>query len=106
MAVSDHSLPRDPDAPRVLHARRQTPEERAKELLTLERQFTREERLATARTIGACFFWLLLGLYLLGLSFHLTDMRFAYTAFWGGLLLGNGGILFSLVMAWFRSLDD
>jgi hypothetical protein len=106
MATADASPPREPTPPRVVHTRRQTPEERGRELLALERQFTRAERRATARTIGACFFWLLLGLYLLGLSVHLTDMRYAVTAFWAGLLVGNGGILFSLVMAWFRSLDD
>jgi fatty acid desaturase len=106
MATRDHFPPRESAAPRVVHARRPTPEERARELLALERQFTREERLATARTIGACFLWLVLGLYLLGLSVHLTDKRYAYTAFWAGLLVGNGGILFSLVMAWFRTIDD
>lgn len=108
MAASTQSSPQEdrPAAPRVVHMRRPTPEERARELLALERQFTREERLATARTLGACFFWMLAGLYLLGLSFHLTDMRYAVTAFYGGLLVGNGGILLSLVMAWLRTLED
>lgn len=106
MRTADHSPPREPAAPRTLHARRPTPEERGRELLAQERQFTREERWATARTVGACLFWLLVGLYLLGLSVHLTDMRYAVPAFWAGLLIGNGGILSALFMAWIRSLRD
>ena len=45
-----------------------------------------------------CIAWLLLGFYLLGLSFHLTDPDLAQVAFFAGLLVGNGGPAWTVII--------
>ncbi len=87
-------------------ARRRTPEERAEELLALEREAEREERAATARTLISCFAWVLIGLALMSYAVHTTDLRVGGMAYWAGLLLGNGGVLLTLIGAFLRSMRD
>jgi hypothetical protein len=43
-----------------------------------------------------------LGLYLLGWSVHTTDDRYGWLAFYAGLILGNAGIVFTLLGAYRR----
>ncbi len=43
--------------------------------------------------------WLVVGLFLLGWSFHTTDTRYAGLAFWGGIGLGDAGMLMTLIRA-------
>ncbi len=85
---------------------RRTPQERAEELLALEREAEREERSATARTLLSCFAWVLIGLALMGYAVHTTDLRAAGIAYWAGLMLGNGGVLLTLISAYLRSMRD
>jgi hypothetical protein len=60
----------------------------------------RVRRRALTRAAAACVGWLVIGLYLLGWSMHTTDLRYAGAAFVGGLTLGNGGIIFTLLRAY------
>ncbi|MGH7700473.1 MAG: hypothetical protein ACREMJ_08175 [Gemmatimonadales bacterium] len=49
--------------------------------------------------VVVCFGWLLAGIGLLGLSFHLTDDDRAQAALLAALLVGDGGPLFTLLLA-------
>jgi hypothetical protein len=49
------------------------------------------------RSAGVCFFWSLLGCACIMWSAHTTDMILGRIAFFGGLAMGNGGILFTLM---------
>ncbi len=50
-----------------------------------------------------CAGWLLLGFGFIGLAFHLTDPDRARAAFLAGMLVGNGGPAFSLILSqWLR----
>ena len=54
------------------------------------------------RVLLLCWVWCALGLFLLGWSVHTTSHYYGTIAFWAGLGLGEGGILFTLVAAWRR----
>jgi hypothetical protein len=54
------------------------------------------------RTALTCVFWAALGIALLGLSFHTTDLALGNAAFAAGLGIGNGGIIFTLLAAYRR----
>lgn len=43
--------------------------------------------------------WFVVGLFLLFWSMHTTDTRYASLAFWGGIGLGDGGMLMALLRA-------
>jgi hypothetical protein len=57
-----------------------------------ERELLRQERWAYCRALLGCLASLMIGLALMGWSLHTTNQRWAGTAFWGGLLVGHGGI--------------
>ena len=61
--------------------------------------------IAALKCIAWCWFWAGLGLFLLGWSFHTTDYQRGLVAYWLGLGVGNGGVLFSLVAYW-RGAED
>ena len=44
-----------------------------------------------------CLFWMGAGVACLLWSFHTTDMAYGRAAFYGGIGLGNGGIIFTLL---------
>lgn len=94
-----------PATDRVQHARIPTPEERAAQLLAMEREAMREERRDAARTLVACALYCVSGVALMSWAVHTTDLRYAGIAFWGGLAFGNGGILLTLAGAYRRSLE-
>lgn len=73
---------------------------RAREVAELEAD--RIRRLDMIRTGALCVMWMLVGLYLIGWSFHTTDQLYARPAFYGGVIVGNGGIIFSLLRAYRR----
>jgi hypothetical protein len=52
------------------------------------------------RTVAACLGWCALGLFLLMWSAHTTDIGFGRIAFYAGLIVGNSGILFTLIAAY------
>jgi len=49
-----------------------------------------------------CLLWAALGIFLLMWSAHTTSLTYGRIAFWGGLGIGNGGVLFTLVAAYAR----
>ena len=57
----------------------------------------RDARADYLRSAVACFAWSAAGLYCLALSFHTTDTALGQAAFFGGLGIGNGGIIFTLL---------
>jgi hypothetical protein len=67
-----------------------------------EREADRDRRRDMIRTGAACVMWTLLGLFLLGWSFHTTDARYARPAFYGGVIIGNAGIVSTLLRAYRR----
>ena len=62
----------------------------------------RDRRRDLLRTAAACVAWCALGLFLVAWSFHTTDVRLGRVAFLGGLILGNGGIVWVLAAAYRR----
>jgi hypothetical protein len=50
-------------------------------------------------------FWLLAGLFLMGLSFHLTNQKYADLAFQLSFLVGYGGMFFSAVGIYVRGRE-
>jgi hypothetical protein len=48
-------------------------------------------------TALACLGWMLLGLFCLAWSFHTTDPVYGRAAFFAGIGIGNGGIVFTLL---------
>jgi len=76
-----------------------SPEERALELEQMEKELRRQTRLLYLRYGFEYAVWFIAGLYLLFWSMHTTDTRYADLAFWGGIGLGDGGMLWTLVRA-------
>lgn len=85
--------------------RRLTPAERAAELSRTEREAERDRLLDLLRSSLECFFWSAVGLVMIGWAFHTTDPGWGQIAFYGGLVVGNGGILYSLLAARGRAID-
>jgi hypothetical protein len=53
-------------------------------------------------TAVACVGWCVLGLGFIAWSVHTTDDTWGHIAFWGGLGLGDAGIVFTLLAAYRR----
>jgi len=54
--------------------------------------------------MAVCTGWVALGFVLLGLGFHLTDPDRAQAAFLSGVLAGNGGPAWTLILShWIQS---
>lgn len=49
-----------------------------------------------------CFVWCGVGVFLIAWSAHTTDETMGRAAFWGGLGIGNTGIIFTLLAAYRR----
>lgn len=71
-------------------------QERAKRMLETERLADREALRSTLRTMGECWFWCILGVACVGWSLHSSSEAAGRVAFWGGLTIGNGGMLVAL----------
>ena len=54
------------------------------------------------RSALACVAWCTIGLFLIMWSAHTTDLLYGKIAFFAGLGIGNGGIIFTLLAAWRR----
>jgi hypothetical protein len=78
---------------------RPTPDERAIELEEFEKSRRTSMRSIYIRYGFEYVLWLVVGLFLLFWSFHTTDTRYAGLAFWGGIGLGDGGMLMALIRA-------
>jgi len=68
-------------------------DERAEALLKAERVADRERLRDLLIASAMCLVSLVAGLVLLGFAVHTTDYGWGSIAFWGGLLVGNGGVL-------------
>jgi len=55
-----------------------------------------------ARTALECVGWCALGMLCVAWSLHTTDVLYGQFAFWGGLGIGNGGWIFSVLAAYRR----
>ena len=60
----------------------------------------RDKRRGLGLWILACCFWSWLGIFFLGWSMHTTDLVYGHAAFWVGIGIGNGGVLFTGVAAY------
>lgn len=49
-----------------------------------------------------CFAWAAIGILLIAWSAHTTDLTYGKAAFFAGLGVGNGGIIFTLLAAYRR----
>ncbi|MEA2761223.1 MAG: hypothetical protein QOD47_507 [Gemmatimonadaceae bacterium] len=78
---------------------RLTLEQRAVEIEQLEKQVRSQSRRLYIRYAFEYFVWFAGGLYLLYWSFHTTDTRYAGLAFWGGMGVGDAGMLWTLIRA-------
>jgi hypothetical protein len=81
------------------HRRPLTLEERALELEQQEKELRRRTRFLYLRFGLEYAVWFSVGVFLLGWSLHTTDSRYAGLAFWGGLGLGDAGMLVTLIRA-------
>jgi hypothetical protein len=84
--------------------RKQLLEEIGRQREAAELEATRAVRWTLVRCAATCVGWMLVGLYLLGWSMHTTDVQYGRMAFYGGLIVGNGGMLYTL-LATYRRLE-
>jgi hypothetical protein len=73
---------------------------RAREAAELESQRGRRRELLRASAL--CIAWMLLGLYLLAWSMHTTSFEYGHVAFYSGVIVGNAGIIFTLLNTYRR----
>lgn len=92
--------------PRATRHRVATPQERAAQLLSDERAHVRSMRWVMAQTLGGCIICCVLGIALVAWAVHTTDPGWGNIAFWSGLLLGDGGMMFLLLRYAKRATDD
>ena len=78
---------------------KQSIEERALEIEQFEREVRAQTRYLYLRYGSEYVVWLVVGLFLTGWSLHTTDTRYAGLAFWGGIGLGDAGMLWTLIRA-------
>jgi fatty acid desaturase len=81
-------------------------DQRAAELLALEKAVQRELRRVFLRAIVLCFLWLFVGLALIGWSVHTTSFENGIIAFWGGLFVANLGIVITLLVTYHRAMEE
>jgi hypothetical protein len=73
---------------------------RAREVSELETERARRRELVRAALL--CLAWMLIGLYLLGWSVHTDDYLYGRIAFYSGVIVGNSGILYTLLNSYRR----
>ena len=56
-----------------------------------------DKRRDAVLTALRCLLWMALGMFCLMWSFHTTDMALGRAAFFAGIGIGNGGIIFTLL---------
>ena len=93
-----------PGAPIVMSLRQQLLEEVGRQREVAEFEARRGVRRTLVRCGALSVGWMLLGLYLLGWSVHTTDEHYGRIAFYSGVIVGNAGILYTL-LATYRRLE-
>lgn len=83
-----------------------TPDERRLELEAIERDVRRAMRWVYMRAIAGCLLSLAIGLACIAWALRSSNEANAQIAFWGGLLVGNGGILVTLVTSYHRAMEE
>ena len=81
------------------HRRALTLEERALELEQFEKTMRSQKRSLYLRFGGEYVVWFFVGLSLMFWSFRTTDSRYAGLFFFGGIGLGDAGMLMTLIRA-------
>lgn len=84
-------------APRAWVRPLPTSEERAREIEELERLDRAMRRYAYARFGFEYSIWFLIGIAMMFLAFHVSDAETGNLWFWGGMIVGDGGMLAVLV---------
>jgi hypothetical protein len=102
VALTLHIRSSIPTAALSMPLRKELLEEMARARENAEIEAERVLRRDLIRTAASCVAWMLIGLYLLGWSFHTTDDRYARLAFYAGIAVGNAGIVFTLLRAYRR----
>lgn len=74
----------------------------AAERLEAERQITRFYRREMVFTALACVFWCALGLAFMFAGFAVRGVQKGWALVWSGLIVGYGGITWTLVRAYLR----
>lgn len=88
----------------------ETPEERTeRELREITKRHLEESRLADrdrrwdlARTCLQCFAWAGIGIFGILWSAHTTSLSWGRISFFSGVLVGNAGIIFTILSYWRR----
>lgn len=93
------STPDSAPPPRLWNRSAVTIEERALEIEWLEKETKSQKRELYIRYGLEYLIWFVVGLFLLFWSFRTSDPRYARLAFWGGIGLGDAGMLMALIRA-------
>lgn len=68
-----------------------------------EEEAARAERRSVWLILLVCVLWAALGLFLVMWSAHTSNLEQGQLAFALGLIVGNGGIVATLIYAWYRT---
>ena len=82
--------------------RRELLEEMARVREAAEAEAERARQRELVRTGLLCITWMMIGLYLLGWSMHTSDEHYGRIAFYSGVIVGNAGILYTLLNCYRR----
>ena len=94
-------MPTNTRSPRLQAELERIAGERFKAQREIERFYRGEFLRVALQCIGSSF----AGVWLILLSFHMTDPMLAQIPFWGGMLLGYAGISLSLISAYNRGTE-
>jgi hypothetical protein len=96
------SAPATTDPPIRMPLRQELLDEMARSREAAELEAERARRRELIRAALLCIGWMLLGLYFLGWSMHTTDEHYGRIAFYGGLIVGNSGSVYTLLNTYHR----
>jgi hypothetical protein len=82
-----------------------TREERAEQLRVSERAAERDRLKDMLVTIAGCFFFMIVGLFLMAWALHTTDEGWGRIFFWAALAVNNAGVLGTLLFAYRRGQE-
>ncbi len=68
-----------------------------------EEEAARGERREALLILATCVLWAGLGLFLVMWSAHTSSLEHGQIALGAGLIIGNGGVVATLIYAWYRA---
>ena len=83
-----------------------SPEARAAQLAAEERDHRRRRLRRLLWRVLGCLGSAAAGAGLMGLALHTSDARWGEIAFWGGLLVGYGGIFLTLLISYQQAQEE